>query len=506
MIPSKALLLLLPFLSPVQSQSVTLTPCSPITAANPSDLQTPSDIILAIGQSNTVGRGTPIGPEDIAYQHPNLLQLGRYNNVNGVPLGNCSLIPASDPLHHPDFTPKRDENGFVMRFANSYVREKALSGRKVIIMPGAMGGTGFSTFPFQWGLNKSLYNNTLQRTKALLELNASNRVIAILWLQGESDITFLNTTEYTTLVSQMIADLRSQIRKTRPSNPAVPFIAGEMVYKQERTVAGMAIQEGIRNLWKVIEFSGFVTNRADNGTYLYSPDGLHYGAEGLRILGGKYWSAYTQIVSGTWIAPPPVTTTIMTALPVPTGTPVFTRPAFPANTTYVGNNAKCGPSNSGAVCKDNLCCAYPLNTKDHYCGSTEKHCWADRCNQAFGSCWVNPSATTSSIPITTSTSKITSSPSTTHPTSTTSSKSSTTSAPSRTTTPTTHTFTRPTFPPGTTFVSTNAKCGPSNNGAVCRDNLCCAFPLNTADYYCGSTEKHCGRGRCEGRFGSCWVV
>lgn len=73
----------------------------------------------------------------------------------------------------------------------------------------------------------------------------------------------------------------------------------------------------------------------------------------------------------------------------------FVRPTFPSGTRYVGSGQKCGSSNGGAACNVNLCCAYPLNTADFYCGNTANHCGPGRCNPAYGSCWA-PSITTTS--------------------------------------------------------------------------------------------------------------
>ncbi|KAJ3053301.1 hypothetical protein HK097_004578 [Rhizophlyctis rosea] len=226
---------------------------------------------------------------------------------------------------------------------------------------------------------------------------------------------------------------------------------------------------------------------------------------------------YAPPIVGPWTGKPPTTTTtttttttrttttttpapITSTTAAPTPTSEWVRPTFPSGTRLVGSNSKCGTSNNGAVCNVNLCCAYPLNTKDFYCGNTAKHCGANRCNPAFGSCWAN-----ATLPDTTTTSSRTTLPVTTTTT--------TTTTTTRTTTTTTRTiapsptsiFIRNTFPSGTRYVGSNTKCGSSNGGAVCNVNLCCAYPLNTNDFYCGNTAKHCAETRCNPTYGSCWA-
>ncbi|KAJ3040083.1 hypothetical protein HK097_002650 [Rhizophlyctis rosea] len=151
----------------------------------------------------------------------------------------------------------------------------------------------------------------------------------------------------------------------------------------------------------------------------------------------------------------------------PAGPPLPKRPSFPSGTVYVGNNKKCGPSNNGAVCSANLCCAYPLNTADHYCGSTAKHCGVGRCNGQFGSCWANGTVTAT--------------------------------ATTRTTTKTTtKTTTTSSAPAATRTAVSGDKCGViSGITWKCPIGECCS-QYN----YCGTTTAHCGTG-CRTSFGQC---
>ncbi|KAJ3267090.1 hypothetical protein HK104_005981, partial [Borealophlyctis nickersoniae] len=218
---------------------------------------------------------------------------GRYNTYANDTIGNCTIIPAAEPLHHIDPNPRRKQIGFTMRFASLYVTNVLSSGRKAVIMPGAQGGTGFTTTPQTWGIGKNLYVNALSRVKSLLAMHPQNRLVAILWLQGESDINRLTTTQYTQNVAQMIAHLRSSL--SIPAS-AAPFIAGQIAYPQQQSNGGMQIQNGITALGKAVPNCAVVDNKDHWGSYLSTQDNLHYNAPAARILGEKFYNAFAGIV------------------------------------------------------------------------------------------------------------------------------------------------------------------------------------------------------------------
>ncbi|KAJ3048566.1 hypothetical protein HK097_010431 [Rhizophlyctis rosea] len=224
---------------------------------------------------------------------------------------------------------------------------------------------------------------------------------------------------------------------------------------------------------------------------------------------------YAPYVKGPWIGKASTTTATAKATTAPTPSSIWVRPTFPSRTRIVGNNKLCGTSNAGAVCGANLCCAFPLATDKFYCGATEKYCGAGRCNPLFGSCWANATTVATTTTAAGSTSAVAatvttaaSSARTTAKTSTTVARAATTTtsrAASATSASTILTWIRPAFASTIKTVSSNQKCGSSNGGAVCAKNLCCAYPLKTKDFYCGNTANHCGPGRCNLSFGSCWT-
>lgn len=139
------------------------------------------DIVILAGQSNMSGRGTPFS--------------GTTDRVNSrvdqwKTHGTLGIQPATEPLDMHD-TPSGIGPG--LQFARWYAARRLSPNRRVLLVPAAHGGTRI-TVDAHWrrGVAGNLYANMItQTTAALAAANAiagtSNRIVGMLWCQGESD-------------------------------------------------------------------------------------------------------------------------------------------------------------------------------------------------------------------------------------------------------------------------------------------------------------------------------
>lgn len=167
------------------------------------------DVILVMGQSNatsTKGFDPILDASD-----NNILQLGRHDT------NNLQLITATEPLDH--FSKTKGGMGFAMTFAKIYIDSYLTTGRKIIIVPGAKGASGFSDN--YWNKGDTLYEDAVYRINFLLN-NFNCKVIAVLWHQGESD--FLNPDFQMNLDSMIMNFRKDCIGLTN-----TPFILGGLV-------------------------------------------------------------------------------------------------------------------------------------------------------------------------------------------------------------------------------------------------------------------------------------
>ncbi|EEV6495842.1 sialate O-acetylesterase, partial [Escherichia coli] len=94
---------------------------------------------------------------------------------------------------------------------------------------------GASENSLRWGVGKPLYQDLVSRTKAALAKNPKNRLLAVVWMQGEGDAAVgthaQHTGLFTAMVNQFRTDLAGQASQcTGGSASAVPWICGDTTY------------------------------------------------------------------------------------------------------------------------------------------------------------------------------------------------------------------------------------------------------------------------------------
>jgi hypothetical protein len=237
------------------------------------------DVFLVIGQSNThqgIGFDSVLdAPDD------HIKQLGRYHDFN------LKIITAREPLDN--LSKIQNTVGIAMTFAKKYKNNFLQSGRKILLIPGSMGSTGFGSN--YWNPGDTLYNDAVMRTNYVLK-NFNCKLVAILWHQGEDDIGNPN---YQQRLDSMIVDMRKDING---DNVDVPFILGGMVpYWVNQDTSRIILNTIIENTVFRIENTGYANPKVP--FLIEKPDNdfipIHYDANGLREMGRRYFSEFERI-------------------------------------------------------------------------------------------------------------------------------------------------------------------------------------------------------------------
>ncbi|EEV3484836.1 sialate O-acetylesterase [Escherichia coli] len=238
-------------------------------------------VVVLAGQSNGMayGEGLPL-PETYDRPEPRIMQLARRSTVTpgGKACQYNDIILADHCLHdvqdmsgknHPKADVAKGQYGTVGQ--GLHIAKKLLpfipADAGILLVPCCRGGsaftagadgtysdsTGASEDSARWGVDKPLYKDLISRTKAALAKNPKNRLLAVVWMQGEFDID-AKPTEHSALFLEMVekfrADLAEQAEQcTGGSAAGVPWICGDTTYfwKQKNEPAYQAIYGGYKN-------------------------------------------------------------------------------------------------------------------------------------------------------------------------------------------------------------------------------------------------------------------
>ena len=237
------------------------------------------DIIFQGGQSNAEGCG--VGPTSDPYvPTDDICYLSRWDHLYTAEEHMLGETLCSD---------------FGLFFAREYVRQGLLEkGRKVLIVRGSRGGTGW--VDHQWGVGEPLFEESMDYFRKSIKLNPANRVVAFLWHQGETDSDGVTTMEthyqhLTTLVNLVRAEC---------GNPRLPFICADFCHdwKSENAAHCEPIISAMINSCIDLGHARFVltdtlkSNRQGNDGV---GDNIHFCRDSLRLLGQRYFDAYRDL-------------------------------------------------------------------------------------------------------------------------------------------------------------------------------------------------------------------
>jgi len=254
------------------------------------------DIIIQAGQSNAQGYGT--GSVDSEFSpSSDLLYLSakkECETVDGivrVKYANESFLIS---VAQEDNDAVGKIGNFALAFAEDYIRNGYLEkGRKILIIRAAVGGTGFSYG--HWRSDGQQYLKMLEMTDYALRLSNANRLVAVLWHQGENDANCsMAPLTYHSYIRQMVIAVRKKY-----DQPNLPFIAGDFVpqWRDENRIKTIPIIEAVQNVCAQIGDAAFVNTDGllSNAQMNGGKDILHFCRHSLYDLGHRYFDAFVRI-------------------------------------------------------------------------------------------------------------------------------------------------------------------------------------------------------------------
>jgi VCBS repeat-containing protein len=247
------------------------------------------DILILAGQSNT-------------YLAQNLADMTDVKNQGMYMIRTSAALSASWRSTYLDGM----QDGIATEFARRYAATQLSPSRKLLIIDGGASGTGFlnqNNGTLDWDANTGAYALAVKDlTNAIMSANSKNKIIGMLWQQGENngypaDPTYavLNQVDYQSSWLGMIKYFETNVTGF---SAATPVFNGQMVYDwmMQDTTNRKPVDDALRNLSNLRDNTFYIASDTSTGLYKinsYSPSGdlVHYGSSALD-LGGRYFDAY----------------------------------------------------------------------------------------------------------------------------------------------------------------------------------------------------------------------
>ena len=266
------------------------------------------DIIVVAGQSNAEGNG--IKKDDKEIISDKVYQIADKNHIGTKVLDDGKVV--IDMVYPTVMILEKahervDVNGkkfadFSETFAKRYIDGGNLkAGRKVLIIKCAVGGTGFARK--EWGVGSILFERLNLMVDYGLKLNKDNRIVALLWHQGEHD-SFENAE---LAADERYAFYRENFKKQTLAfrekyGKDIPVIAGEMVNSwaelAENKTKCDAVEKATKDVCREIGNAAIVESEGllSNDDEFHNGDNLHFCADSIYELGKRYFSAFIKLL------------------------------------------------------------------------------------------------------------------------------------------------------------------------------------------------------------------
>ena len=169
------------------------------------------DIIIQAGQSNAEGSGR--GPAEQPYERtPDIWQLDVKKTViwENVPL--VQVTYADEPIALTEAYERQiggvTYGDLALPFAKDYVKAGLLEkGRRLLIVRAAVGATGFARddeVMGHWGEGEVVREKMYELIDYAMSLSPDNRLVALLWHQGEHQSNERGSTRYQRELRQLL--------------------------------------------------------------------------------------------------------------------------------------------------------------------------------------------------------------------------------------------------------------------------------------------------------------
>ena len=256
------------------------------------------DIIILAGQSNAAGCGRGEAEEWIP--DSDILQMTAPKNAfieDGLVKVEFFDEPFEIDVADERIAEEDKVRDLSLHFSKLYKESGRLeTDRKLLILRCAIGGTGF--LQGNWHEQGNLYLKMLEMIDYALNLEGENRLVAMLWHQGEDDIMRNNPPEnYEKQLGYLIDSVRE-----RYNEPKLPFITGEFVedwssaYIFPERITGLvgAIKKALsaRENTAYVSSKGLLSNRQAGA---HETDDIHFCKKSIDEFGLRYFNAYKEM-------------------------------------------------------------------------------------------------------------------------------------------------------------------------------------------------------------------
>ena len=265
------------------------------------------DIIVVAGQSNAEGNG--IKKDDKEIISDKVYQIADKNYIGTKVLDDGKVV--IDMVYPTEMILEKahervDVNGkkfadYSETFAKRYIDGGFLKeGRKVLIIKTAVGGTGFARK--EWGLDNILFERLNLMVDYGLSLNKENRIVALLWHQGEHDSfenADLSAEERYEFYRYNLKKQTLAFRKKYGKD--IPVIAGEMVNSwaelAENKVKCDAVEKATKEVCQEIGKASVASSEGllSNDDAFHNGDNIHFCADSVYEFGRRYYSLFEKI-------------------------------------------------------------------------------------------------------------------------------------------------------------------------------------------------------------------
>ena len=264
------------------------------------------DIIVVAGQSNAEGNG-------VSFDNKPMIISDAYEiidkNKYGMKLKADGSYDDLDFVYPVEIIIRELQERKVDKFYNSdlslsfvkkYQNSRYFSrNRKILVIKTGYGGSGFAFD--QQGVGNPLYLRMLDMINKGLSLNEDNRIVALLWHQGEHDAfenaNFTYQERYDYYYSNLLKEFLAI--KEEYKQFSFPIIAGGLCrdWKKRYKTESEAVEKATIDVCEKIGNAMFV--RADdlpsNEEAIHNGDLDHFCKESILVLGERYFDAFASL-------------------------------------------------------------------------------------------------------------------------------------------------------------------------------------------------------------------
>ena len=266
------------------------------------------DIIVLAGQSNAEGNGVSLENEpevmSDAYEIIDKNKYGMKLKEDGSYGGLNFVYPVETIIR--ELQERKNDDGtrycsdLSMSFVEEYKKSRFYSpDRKLLVIKTAYGGSGFAFD--QQGIGNPLYKRTLDMINVGLSLNKNNRIVALLWHQGEHDAYENAQFSYDERYDYYYQNLLKMFLAFREEYKLFdfPIITGELCrdWKKRYRVESEAVEKATIDVCNKIGNAAFVRafDLPSNAEAINNGDLDHFSKESILTLGKRYFEAFASL-------------------------------------------------------------------------------------------------------------------------------------------------------------------------------------------------------------------